>query len=266
MALKLNLLKYLRTSRYASDEPGPSVPEGMRIYAIGDIHGRSDLLKQLQRRIRQDARATGDGLEKIIVYLGDYIDRGLDSKGVIDLLLDAPLEGLRPVYLKGNHEDALLRFLEDRSIGPEWFSFGGDATAMSYGVRLPKGLASADRFEHVWRELRGLIPKRHVKFLSRLQLMYQAGDYIFVHAGIRPEIPIEQQDPHDLMWIRDEFLDWQGESDKVVVHGHSVTGRPSSKNNRIGIDTGAFATNVLTCVVLERDTRRFLATDGASRR
>ncbi len=237
-----------------------SVPEDQRIYAIGDIHGRADLLAQLDRQIGEDAASAPPGMKKTIVYLGDYVDRGLDSKGVIDHFLTAPMEGFESIHLKGNHEDILLCFLEDISIGPGWFDIGGDATVLSYGVRIPAGLSSAQRFEHVWKEFRTRFPPNHLRFLSDLQLMHQAGDYVFVHAGIKPGVLLEQQRSHDLMWIRGEFLNSKQDLGKVVVHGHCPTEQPDIQTHRIGIDTGAFASNVLTCIVLEGETQRFLST------
>ena len=236
------------------------VPSGQRIYAIGDIHGRADLLVQLHRQILDDAANAPVGTKKTIVYLGDYVDRGLDSKGVIDRFLTTPLADFETIHLKGNHEDVLLCFLEDISIGPDWFAIGGDATVLSYGVRIPAGLSSAQRFEYVWKDFRARIPPEHVSFLSGLQLMHQIGDYVFVHAGIKPGVPLEQQSPNDLIWIRGEFLRSKQDHEKVVIHGHRPTERPDIQNHRIGIDTGAFATNVLTCIVLEGATQRFLST------
>ncbi len=238
----------------------PSVSSGRRVYAIGDIHGRADLLAQLDRQIQEDAANAPAGIKKTIIYLGDYVDRGLDSKGVIDFFLAAPQDDFERVYLKGNHEDILLRFLEDPSIGPNWFAIGGDATVLSYGIRIPTGLTTAQYHEYTWKEFRTRIPQDHLDFLSSLQLMYQAGDYVFVHAGIKPGVPLEQQDPNDLMWIRGEFLGSRKDHEKVVVHGHMLTNQPDIQAYRIGIDTGAFATNVLTCIVLEGVTQRFLST------
>ncbi len=237
---------------------------GTRLYAVGDIHGRADLLERLHRRIEDDARDASKRTRKIVVYLGDCIDRGLDSKRVIELLLDQPLDGFDDVHLKGNHEDTLLRFLDDVSCGPEWFAIGGEATVMSYGAGIPKGLGPGERFEHLQTELRARIPRRHRQFMERLELMYQAGDYVFVHAGVRPGVPLEQQDPKDLLWIRDEFLSLPHGLDKVIVHGHSLREQPEIRDHRIGIDTGAYATNVLTCLVLEGRGRRFLSTGSAN--
>ncbi len=232
----------------------------MRLYAVGDIHGRADLLERLHTMIREDGKGAPASTEKIVVYLGDYIDRGLHSRVVIDLLLDRPLAEFGAVHLKGNHEDALLRFLGDASLGPDWLGIGGDGTLLSYGVRLPKGMSSTQRFEHLRGELRRRMPARHVAFLEGLELMYQAGDYVFVHAGVRPGVPLEEQRPEDLMWIRNEFLNSSRTQGKVVVHGHSLMTRPQVHDHRIGIDTGAYATNVLTCLVLEGTERRFLST------
>lgn len=238
------------------------VPDGLRVYAIGDIHGRSDLLRELHELIQNDARSCVTA-NKSIVYLGDYVDRGLDSKGVIDTLLK-PLEGFDCVHLKGNHEDTLLRYLDDYTMGMRWFPIGGDATVMSYGVRLPKGLSAKEREAHMWSEFQANIPADHLSFFSGLNLMHRVGDYAFVHAGVRPGTPIDQQNPTDLMWIRDSFLDCKDNFGAVVVHGHSTARKPEIRLNRIGIDTGAYATNILTCLVLEGATRRFLTTGGGA--
>ncbi len=238
----------------------PTVPDGLRVYAVGDIHGRADLLERLHELMGDDSRRAPANTESVVVYLGDYVDRGMDSRGVIESLLDSSLGGFAAVHLKGNHEDCLLRFLDDAAIGPDWFAIGGDATAASYGVRIPKGLDAAQRFEHVRAELRARMPTRHIEFLGRLGLVHEAGDYLFVHAGVRPGVAIAEQDPDDLMWIRDEFLLSSDTLGRVVVHGHSLTTRPEIHDHRIGIDTGAYATNVLTCLVLEGADRRFIST------
>lgn len=238
----------------------PAVPSGHRVYAVGDIHGRADLLRRLQATIASDAAKAPANMQQTVVYLGDYVDRGLESQAVIDLLLAPPPEGLASICLKGNHEEAMLLFLADVTVGPAWFAMGGDATAYSYGVGLPKELSHEARFAHVWRELRASIPAAHLAFLSGLPLTHAAGDYLFVHAGVRPGVPLDQQRPDDLLWIRDQFLTADEGWDKIIVHGHSVTHQPESLRNRIGVDTGAYVTNVLTCVVLEGSERRFLST------
>lgn len=247
--------------QFGSDRgAGPAVPAGLRLYVIGDIHGRADLLRRLHLQIEADLFTLTDGETARIVYLGDYIDRGLDSSTVIDVLLDHPLPGAERVFLKGNHEDSLLDFLEDVGTGPDWFAIGGDATAMSYGVRVPAQLSSSERFEHIWRALHANLPQDHLDFLHGLDLLHEVGDYLCVHAGIRPGTPLDQQDAHDLMWIRRDFLESRDDHGKVVVHGHSARREPDIQKNRIGIDTTAFATNVLTCLVLEGTERRFLST------
>lgn len=238
----------------------PAVPDGHRVYAVGDIHGRADLLRRLQSQIAEDAASAPENIEKTIVYLGDYVDRGLESKTVIELLMAPPPAGFAVKSLKGNHEEAMLRFLQDATIGPAWFAMGGDATAYSYGVGLPKGLPQKARFDHVWRELQRRIPAAHLSFLARLPLTYTIGDYLFVHAGVRPGVALDRQSAEDLLWIRDEFLSAESGWDKVIVHGHSASHRPESLPHRIGVDTGAYATNVLTCVVLDGRDRRFLST------
>ncbi len=260
MAPQLKWLKRLIPRSKKRNGRKPSVPGGQRVYAVGDIHGRADLLAELNRQIREDAVDAPAEIQKTIIYLGDYVDRGLDSMGVIDFFLTAPMDDFERVYLKGNHEDTLLRFLEDPSIGPDWFAIGGDATVLSYGIRIPAGLTSAQYLEYTWKEFRARIPQDHLEFLWSLQLIYQTGDYVFVHAGIKPGVPLEQQDPEDLMWIRGEFLDSRKNHGKVVVHGHMLMSQPDIQSHRIGIDTGAYATNVLTCIVLEGVTQRFLST------
>jgi serine/threonine protein phosphatase 1 len=238
--------------------PDPEAPPGSRIYAIGDIHGRRDLLARMHRTILDDAKGS-EALRKTVVYVGDYVDRGDDSRGVIDLLLDAPLEGFRAVHLRGNHEDFMLRLLEDPSIAPLWIVNGGDATLYSYGVDWREPFAAGD-LEAVSQGLRKALPARHREFLRLLALCHEEGDYLFVHAGIRPGRDLAAQAPDDLMWIRDEFLRSDADHGKVVVHGHSISPEPQLLDNRIGIDTGAFATGRLTCLVLEGTTRRILQT------
>ena len=235
-----------------------TVPEGRRIYAIGDIHGRRDLLSELHRVIAADARSAAK-LDKICVYIGDYVDRGDDSRGVIDLLLSAPLSGFRAVHLLGNHEDTMLRFLEDPTVAPLWIANGGDATLYSYSVDW-RIHTQADDLEALRLAFRAAIPASHLKFLRALALSHVEGDYLFVHAGIRPGREIAQQDAADLIWIRDEFLSSHADHGSIVVHGHSISPEPDLRDNRIGIDTGAFATGKLTSLVLEGATRRFLQT------
>ena len=240
-----------------------SAPAGQRLYAIGDIHGRADLLERLLQRIGEDAAQAPAAARKILVYLGDYVDRGMQSREVIDLLLKGPPPGFEAVYLKGNHEACMLQFLEDWTTGSHWFSIGGDATVMSYGVRPAQGVPSSKRFEQASRDLQERLPAGHLRFLQNLELMHEAGDYLFVHAGVRPGVALDAQDPEDLLWIREEFLNGPNSHGKLVVHGHSPSRQPAVFEHRIGIDTGAFFTNVLTCLVAEGSERRFINSSGS---
>ncbi len=256
----LSSLKQLFSGSKSSSQGRFRIPDGHRVYAIGDIHGRADLLNELHSQIRDDQRTGPQSVSSTVVYLGDYIDRGSESRGVIELLLEQPLAGLTSIYLKGNHEEAMLRFLEHPGIGPQWFGFGGEATVISYGVAAPRNLDDRAYYAELSAQLNASVPAKHKAFLENLQLQYRAGDYLFVHAGIRPGCPIDQQDPDDLLWIRSEFLNSREDHGVMVVHGHTPTARPDVRSNRIGIDTGAFASGNLTCLVLEGAGRRFLST------
>jgi serine/threonine protein phosphatase 1 len=253
------LSRLLGRKKAAAVSAGARVPAGTRVYAIGDIHGRLDLLENLRSRILDDARS-GAGLRKVLVYLGDYIDRGLQSREVIDLFLDRPLGGFSEVHLRGNHEQAMLDFLEDASGGVAWVQFGGSLTLRGYDVHLAPGLISPAVLLTAQRALRNQLPARHLAFLHRLAWSYVEGDYLFVHAGIRPGVPLNQQDPTDLIWIRDAFLSSSVDHGKVVVHGHSITDEVEMRANRIGIDTGAYFSGRLSCLVLEGADRRLLQT------
>jgi serine/threonine protein phosphatase 1 len=234
------------------------VPDGVRAYVVGDVHGRSDLLSRLLPRIAADA-AGADATRRIAVFLGDYVDRGLDSRGVIETLSGNPLPDFESIHLKGNHEAALIDFLRTPSRGREWLGFGGVATLASYGIHL--GAApSQERLADAAERLAAAMPDHHRRFLDGLALHAALGDYLCVHAGIRPGVPLDRQQERDLLWIRDEFLDSDADHGRVVVHGHSVSPEPEIRPNRIGIDTGAFATGRLTCLVLEGEARRFLPT------
>ncbi len=241
--------------------PPPRAPEGQRIYAVGDIHGRDDLLDELRSTILADARSSARraGAENTIVYLGDYVDRGPGSFTVIERLINEPLPGFTTIHLMGNHEDMMLRFIE----GPPqltWLMNGGTATLASYGVRTGGAFVYLADLDEVRRALLKAVPPAHLSFLGDLRMAHVMGDYAFVHAGIRPGVAIEEQSPADVMWIRDKFLRSRKDFGKVIVHGHTITAEPEVLANRIGIDTGAFQSNRLTCLVLEGDERRFLHT------
>lgn len=242
-------------------QTGPaSTPPQTRVYAVGDIHGRLDLLKDLQARIAADAARTAAG-RRVLIYVGDYVDRGPNSSGVLDHLLDRPLPGFEAVHLLGNHEDTLLRFPAELSVGPSWLKYGGVATLASYWVSVgPEPWQDEQELRRLQAEVRRCLPKRHVEFMRRMPLMHVEGDYLFVHAGIRPGIALEHQLRDDLLWIRDEFRFSPDDHGKVVVHGHTITERPDQQANRIGIDTGAYYSGRLTCLVLDGTTRSFLQT------
>jgi len=237
-----------------------ATPPGTRIYAIGDIHGRLDLLLQLHELIAADA-AWARAHRRVLIHIGDYIDRGPNSAGVLDLLLDRPLPGFEIVNLLGNHEDTLLQFPDDVTVGPSWLIYGGVQTLASYFIDVSPG-SWGDEYElrRLQGEVRRRVPRRHVEFMRSLPLTHIEGGYLFVHAGIRPGVPLERQERDDLLWIRDEFLDSSEDHGRIVVHGHTISEAPDQQPNRIGIDTGAFHTGRLTCVVLDGRSRAFLHT------
>lgn len=246
-----------------SPRTNANVPSGLRLYAIGDIHGRLDLLDRLIELIERDNEKHGQAPTKL-VFLGDYVDRGPASKGVTDRLTKGLPTGFDPIFLKGNHEDLLLSFLEDPAEGRNWLTNGGDATLLSYGVskdivqnafwRGAPGLAEAGA------SFSALLPDDHLRFYDGLDLVYRAGDYFFVHGGVKPGVPLDSQNEDDLLWIRNEFLNWPGEFGAVIVHGHTPVPSPEDLHNRIGIDTYAFNSGKLTAVGLEGSRRWFLST------
>lgn len=241
--------------------PKPTLPHSLRLYAIGDIHGRLDLLHVLLDSIEKDMTTLPAGFESGLIFLGDYIDRGSASYGVIDHLLAGQLPGTRaPIFLRGNHEQAMLQFLEDVSIGPLWLQHGGREALMSYGVVPPVGQLRPEHLPALQEQLHAKLPASHRNFLDNTQLYYEAGDYLFVHAGVRPGLPFLQQHPHDLMNIREPFLSTPHHCGKLVVHGHSIDMEVRKTPYRIGIDTGAYASGILTALVLEGPQQRTLQT------
>ena len=226
-----------------------------RLYAVGDIHGRSDLLDRIAEKIRNDLGNVARD-ECVTVTLGDYVDRGPDSRGVLDRLARNPFP-TPYVALKGNHEELFESFLRDSSVGHQWRQLGGLETLHSYGVPVGQ-LMIGKQFEEASKALRAIVPQHHFEFLSSLKTSFEWDKYFLCHAGICPGVPFERQSDQDMLWIRDKFLNSQMNFGKVVIHGHTPTEQPEELPNRINIDTGAFATGRLTCVVLEEGCRRFL--------
>ena len=239
----------------------PRLRAGQRIYAVGDIHGRADLLKALLQRIRADLRHFPVPRAELI-FLGDYISRGPDSAAVLDLLIkEAPRLPLTVTYLKGNHEDTLVSFLDgDLQMARTWLHYGGRAALSSYGIQPVSSEPPDEELLQLRATLREAIPENHQEFLSTLPVSAERDDYLFVHAGLRPGRALAEQTEHDLMWIREEFLVHTSCFERVVVHGHSPVALPELRRNRINVDTGAYASSILTSVVLTGSERRFLAT------
>jgi serine/threonine protein phosphatase 1 len=241
--------------RTAANSPliDASTPPQTRIYAVGDIHGRADLLSETIARIEDDLlrRPIARAVE---IYLGDYIDRGPDSKAVIDILA-AHMVRNQVVCLRGNHEDLMERFLHDPDALHSWLELGGMPTLASYGVRSQSDTTSA---HDLHRQFRQAFPRAHALFLKCLLPWICCGDYLFVHAGIRPMVPLDRQIIADLVWIRDDFLNSQRDHGKLIVHGHTPVPHPDVRHNRINIDTGAWHSGRLTCLMLEGASIQFL--------
>lgn len=242
----------------AEDPHLPAVPDGVRLYAIGDIHGRRDLLDRILTLIEADL--VGYNGDSRLIMLGDYIDRGPDSKGVIERLMQ-PLPGTQPpILLMGNHEEIFLRFFTDTGVGTGWLTYGGMNLLVSYGIPFKGGSLSSEKLTQLQSDLIARFPQAHRQFLAGMTTSYSEGDYYFVHAGVRPELPLDQQTDRDRLWIRNDFLDWQQPLEKVVVHGHTISDSVETRPHRIGIDTGAYASGHLSALVLEGNQRRILQT------
>jgi serine/threonine protein phosphatase 1 len=235
----------------------PVVLDRTRVYVVGDIHGRSDLLDQMVQHISRDLEANPTS-DCVTVTLGDYIDRGPDSRGVLDRLVHNPFP-TELVALKGNHEVLFEMFLNDPAVAEDWRRLGGLETLYSYGVPVSELMMGA-KYQQAAAALEAAVPNEHFKFLASLRISVISGEYFLCHAGVRPGIPLERQSVEDLLWIRDEFLKSPADFGRIVVHGHTPSEQPEILPNRINIDTGAFATGRLTCVVLEGAQPRFLVT------
>jgi serine/threonine protein phosphatase 1 len=226
----------------------PRLPDGIRIYATGDIHGRADLLKKSFKRIDADLEKNPVP-QSIEVFLGDYVDRGPASRQVIDLLIERSGKH-RTVFLKGNHETYFTGFVTNPAILENWQRLGGLETLMSYGIRpsINAGAAAQAELAAAFDEA---LPESHRQFMRDLKLSFTCGDFFFVHAGVRPKLSLDKQREEDLLWIREDFLLSEEDFGKIVVHGHTPVAKPDIRANRINIDTGAFATGQLTCLKIE---------------
>ena len=238
----------------------PAIPDGHRVYAVGDVHGQDHLLGDLLAQIEADIVERPGG-EVTIVFLGDLIDRGPKSGEVIERLRTYRPLGVRTEFLMGNHEEVLLRILEgEGGLVADWLRFGGAQCARSYGLSA-SSLAKMAPTKAI-ETLRSAIPAGHQAFLASFADTLRAGDYLFVNAGIRPGVALVEQAQIDLRWIRDPFLDHPARHDVMVVHGHTITEEVSEGAGRIGIDTGAYKYGVLTSLVLDGDQRRLLQARG----
>lgn len=258
----MNSIKRLSRSLFHAKAPPPRGKQGARAYGVGDIHGRLDLLEAILAQIEADVAARGPR-KTYIVFLGDLIDRGPDSAAVVERLMHYAPDFATPVFLGGNHEEILLRIAGgEHKIVSDWLSFGGAECAASYGLdpialgRMEPSAAAA--------QLVSKIPPAHLKFLDSFADTFRFGDYLFVHAGLRPGVALADQDQFDLRWIREPFLSESEHHGVVVVHGHTISSSIDERHNRIGIDTGAYRSGVLTAIGIEDESRWYLTTEPSA--
>lgn len=250
---------FKRNSATPAVLPAASIPAGQRVYAVGDIHGRLDLLEELLALIAKDD-AGRPPAETRLIFLGDLIDRGPESAGVVERLRGLALQRPSLGLLLGNHEEVFLAALrEEKTEALRFFCrIGGRETILSYGISETD--YNAMDYGELKEALQARVPESHVKFLEASDDMIEIGSYLFVHAGIRPNVALEEQRPRDLRWIREPFLDHTAPHSHIVVHGHTITPDVEDRGNRIGIDTGAYASGMLTAIGMEGSTRWFLQT------
>ena len=242
----------------AADAPSSyHLPPGLRVYAIGDIHGRLDLLMRLHAMIEADIAQRRVEMAQL-VYLGDYIDRGSQSRQVIELLINPPPSLPRALMLRGNHEQTLLDCIDDPARLGDWRDFGGIETMLSYGVESALLRSRSDNATTMHAFAEACAP--HLDFYESLGSSARIGDFFFCHAGIRPGIALDRQIDQDLLWIRQEFLNSTSEFGAMIVHGHTPVEKPDVRRNRVNIDTGAYVTRKLTAAVIEADQIGFLST------
>jgi len=236
--------------------PLSRIEKGKRIYAIGDIHGKLSLLQKLCDKIHKDIDSHDDDIK--IIFLGDYIDRGEDSKNVINLIISLIEADIDVIPLMGNHEKSLLNFLENGDQHSEWLMWGGSETLKSYGVVFEDENGKPYSFNELSTQLAGLMPESHKEFFKNLKLYHEEDDYIFVHAGVRPDRTLEEQEENDLLRIRRDFIQHNHKIDKTIVFGHTTFEEPHEGKRKIGVDTGAYLTGRLTAVALHEDQRYYI--------
>jgi serine/threonine protein phosphatase 1 len=253
------LARLFKRSAVARPLDSARVPDGMRVYAIGDIHGRKDLLHDLLRQIEADDLARG-AADTQIIFLGDLVDRGADSAGVIETAMALRKAGRNVRFLLGNHEEVFLAACRkgDTKTLRFFLKIGGNATLQSYPITRSEYMALD--LDELAARLATLVPEAHLAFIESFEDQIIIGDYVFVHAGIRPGVPLSEQKRSDLRWIREEFTGHRGDLEKVVVFGHTIYDDIEERGSRIGIDTGAYASGVLTAIGLEGGERWYLQT------
>jgi serine/threonine protein phosphatase 1 len=238
------------------------VPKNERVYAVGDVHGCLAELDQLLAMIKDDLKEHPVKSHHII-FLGDYVDRGPDSAGVINRLIALQKTQTNVVCLKGNHEDKFIEYLNNpKKLAPAFFAYGGIETAQSYGINTKLLEEPLENAMIIGMQILDVITNAHMEFLIKLPSSNSIGDYFFCHAGIRPGVKLKDQSSHDLMWIRQDFLYHPNLHKKIIVHGHTPNFEPEVMSNRINVDTKCYDSGVLSCLVLQKKTHRFLQTGG----
>ncbi|MEO0399947.1 MAG: metallophosphoesterase family protein [Pseudomonadota bacterium] len=248
-----------RAFRRSAQQPKHSAPEGLRLYAVGDVHGCADLLDAIVKAIRDDHAAQRDDAALKLIFLGDYVDRGPDSRGVVERLCALAAEPIETVFLKGNHEAAMLDFLAAPDDHDAWLDWGGVETIESYGV----DAGAARAAQAIADDLAAALPDSHRNFLQTLALHHEEADYYFAHAGVRPGVPLADQTERDLLWIREAFhrAEPNERPEKTVVHGHHPVKKPLDAGWRIAVDTGAVWSGRLSAVRLHKTERTFLSVE-----
>lgn len=256
----MHFLKKLFGRDNSPSLPPYSLPEGELVYAIGDVHGRFDLLQKLMGLIETDRAERPEYTNAKIIFLGDYLDRGLQSKEVLDWLINVDIDWAEVVTLKGNHEAMALEFMQDPVSNGDWLFFGGMEMLASYGIRVRENEVGDRDLIGAVNDLTEVMPQSHVDFLKALPVSHQSGDYYFVHAGLRPSVPVAEQTERDQLFIRQEYTESDVDFGVRVVHGHTGVQNPINERRRVAVDTTAYATGRLTAAVLFGSKTEFITT------